>query len=333
MSQNEVIYDDISDDEVIYDGISDNEVNYDDLFGGKVDYDDISDDDVIYDDISDDEVNYDDISDNEVIYDDIYGDEVTDPLPSPEEFSYADDWYMSYDEASGDELSNGEIDAGASNNESHPGKSLSSVAQSIRYVHTSLNFVGLSLYTGEIIHYSNVIMSSMMSQITCVSAVCSIFCSDADQRKHQSSASLVFVRGIHRWPVDSLHKGPVNTRDTGDLRRHGAWYNVTVVVWGNWTHGVQTEATSPVASCPERRGFVQHLVWASNERNVKVPCQWTFLSRILPVAGGLPSQSVNNTDSVLWYIIIIAGEDYPEAPIDGKESPPENSTASSWVLG
>ena len=34
-------------------------------------------------------------------------------------------------------------------------------------------------------------------------------CSGADQRKHQSSASLAFVRGIHRWPVDSLHKGPV----------------------------------------------------------------------------------------------------------------------------
>ena len=30
----------------------------------------------------------------------------------------------------------------------------------------------------------------------------------ADQRKHQSSASLVFVREIHRWPVNSLHKWP-----------------------------------------------------------------------------------------------------------------------------
>ena len=37
----------------------------------------------------------------------------------------------------------------------------------------------------------------------------SIVCSGADQRKHQSSASLAFVRGIHRWPVNSPHKGPV----------------------------------------------------------------------------------------------------------------------------
>ena len=31
--------------------------------------------------------------------------------------------------------------------------------------------------------------------------------SNVDQRKHQSSASLAFVRGIHRWPVNSTHKG------------------------------------------------------------------------------------------------------------------------------
>ena len=45
------------------------------------------------------------------------------------------------------------------------------------------------------------------SQITGVSLVYSTICSDADQRKHQSSASLAFVRGIHRWPVVSLTKG------------------------------------------------------------------------------------------------------------------------------
>ena len=58
-------------------------------------------------------------------------------------------------------------------------------------------------------HYSEVIMSAMVSQITGVSMVCSNVCSGADQRKYQSSASLAFVKGIHRWPVNSLHKGPV----------------------------------------------------------------------------------------------------------------------------
>ena len=36
--------------------------------------------------------------------------------------------------------------------------------------------------------------------------VYSTVCSGTDQRKHQSSVSLAFVRGIHRWPVNSPHK-------------------------------------------------------------------------------------------------------------------------------
>ena len=58
-------------------------------------------------------------------------------------------------------------------------------------------------------HYGDVIMSTMASQITSLTIVCSTVYSGADQRKHQSSASLVFVCGIHRWPVNSPHKGPV----------------------------------------------------------------------------------------------------------------------------
>ena len=60
-----------------------------------------------------------------------------------------------------------------------------------------------------LIHYNDVIMSIVASQITGVSIVCSTVVSGADQRKHQSSTSLAFMWGIHRWPVNSLHKGPV----------------------------------------------------------------------------------------------------------------------------
>ena len=59
------------------------------------------------------------------------------------------------------------------------------------------------------LHYSDVIMSAMASPITGVTIVCSGGCSGADQRKHQSSASLVFVWVIHGWPVNSPHKWPV----------------------------------------------------------------------------------------------------------------------------
>ena len=55
-------------------------------------------------------------------------------------------------------------------------------------------------------------MSAMASLITGVSIVCSAVCLCADQRKYQSSASLAFERGIHRWPVDSPHKGPVTRK-------------------------------------------------------------------------------------------------------------------------
>ena len=59
------------------------------------------------------------------------------------------------------------------------------------------------------IHYGGVIMSRMASQITSLTIVCPNFYSGADQRKHHSSASLAFVRGIHRRSVNYPHKGPV----------------------------------------------------------------------------------------------------------------------------
>ena len=61
-------------------------------------------------------------------------------------------------------------------------------------------------------HYDDVIMGAIASQITSLTIVYSIVYSDADQRKHQSSVSLAFVRGIHRWPVNSPHKWPVTRK-------------------------------------------------------------------------------------------------------------------------
>ena len=55
-------------------------------------------------------------------------------------------------------------------------------------------------------------MGTIASQITNITIVYSTVYSSANQRKHQSSASLAFVRGIHRWPVNSPHKGPVTRK-------------------------------------------------------------------------------------------------------------------------
>ena len=72
-------------------------------------------------------------------------------------------------------------------------------------------------------HYRDVIMNAMAFRI-----VCSTLCSGADQRKHQSSASLAFARGIHWWPMDSHHKVPVTREmfppdDVIMLREVGKW--------------------------------------------------------------------------------------------------------------
>ena len=54
--------------------------------------------------------------------------------------------------------------------------------------------------------YCDAVMGAMASQITSLTTVYSTVHWGADQRKHQSTASLAVVRGIHRWPVNSLFK-------------------------------------------------------------------------------------------------------------------------------
>ena len=61
-------------------------------------------------------------------------------------------------------------------------------------------------------HWNDVIVSAMTSQIASLTIVYSTVYSGEDQRKHQSSASLAFVRGIRRWPVNSQRKWPVTRK-------------------------------------------------------------------------------------------------------------------------
>ena len=55
-------------------------------------------------------------------------------------------------------------------------------------------------------------MGAMVSQVTSIAIVYSTVYSDADQRKHQSSESMAFVRGIHRGPVIAPYKWPVTQK-------------------------------------------------------------------------------------------------------------------------
>ena len=62
------------------------------------------------------------------------------------------------------------------------------------------------------LHYDDVIMTMLASQITSLTVVYSIVYSGVNQRKHQSSASLAFVWEIHRGPVNFPHKWPVTRK-------------------------------------------------------------------------------------------------------------------------
>ena len=73
-------------------------------------------------------------------------------------------------------------------------------------------------------HYSYSIMSTMVSQITGVSIVYWTICSGPDQGNHQSYASLGFIKEIHRWSVNSPHKGPVTRKNVSIWwRHHDSW--------------------------------------------------------------------------------------------------------------
>ena len=94
-------------------------------------------------------------------------------------------------------------------------------------------------------HYGDVIMGAIASQITRFTIVYSTFYSDADQRKHQNSASLAFVWGIHQGPVNFPHKWPVTRKmfpfddvimqekclNVCDRHRHKYQAYVRLVMW------------------------------------------------------------------------------------------------------
>ena len=83
-------------------------------------------------------------------------------------------------------------------------------------------------------HYDDVIMTMLASQITSLMVVYSIVYSGVNQRKHQSSASLAFVREIHRGPVNFPHKWPVTRKmfpfdDVIMITLKGGIFMVTII--------------------------------------------------------------------------------------------------------
>ena len=90
------------------------------------------------------------------------------------------------------------------------------------YTINSYELDGTLSYAADAIHYNDVIMSMIASQITNLTIVYSTVYSGADQRKHQSSASLAFVQGIHRGP------GASNAKNVSIWWRHHDNFHTTM---------------------------------------------------------------------------------------------------------
>ena len=111
-------------------------------------------------------------------------------------------------------------------------------------------------------------MSAMVSQITGVTIVFSTVCSGADQRKRHS-ASLTFVRGIHRWPLNSPHKWPV----TRKMFPFDDVFMIVTIQWVmssgsyNWGHHPHPRTGLHGPRCPP------------SEKGIEAEEKWQSLSR------------------------------------------------------
>ena len=94
----------------------------------------------------------------------------------------------------------------------HNSPSRVSYGMSIVNIFEKTDRVIMTLLCTYTVHYDDVIMGAIASQIPSLTVVYSIVNWDADQRKRRGSASLAFVWGIHRGPVNSLHKWPVTRK-------------------------------------------------------------------------------------------------------------------------
>ena len=95
----------------------------------------------------------------------------------------------------------------------------------------------------------DVIIGAMASEITNLTVVCSTAYSDTDKRTQLSFTSLTFLRGIHRGPLNSPHKGPVTPenvsiwwRHHGHQGRHAMLVTRGLVSYGDISESVLAQA-------------------------------------------------------------------------------------------
>ena len=110
-----------------------------------------------------------------------------------------------------------------------------------RMVHCTpvFNITVLSIAAAEY-HYDDIIMGVIASQITSLTIVYSTVYSDADRRKHQSSAALAFVWGIHRDRWIPRTKGQLRGKCFHLMTSSWILFRMCSVWWPSNTYWQQT---------------------------------------------------------------------------------------------
>ena len=117
-----------------------------------------------------------------------------------------------------------------------------------------LNFIapasGFVVNSNGMNHYNEVIISTMASQITSLSTVYSTAYSRRSSQKHQSFASLAFVWGIHRGPVNSPHGWPVTRKmspfddvimgNLSSMHQYTPWFTVMLKIFKRHLFGAMS---------------------------------------------------------------------------------------------
>ena len=145
----------------------------------------------------------------------------------------------------------------------------------------------------------------MASQITGVSIVSSTVCSGADQRKHQSFASLTFVRGIYRWPMDSPHKGPVTRKISPRIKE---W---RVVGQGSLPNSFGVEFMLCIRTHFYGGTLVSHILVSTHLLHLyflfccRIVIQWSgpVFCLLLGVSSGCAQPVTGQVTSVTWPVI------------------------------
>ena len=142
----------------------------------------------------------------------------------------------------------------------------------------------------KIMHYDDVIMGAIGPQITSLTIVYSTVYSGADQSKHQSSASLAFVWGIHRGPVNSPHKWPVTRKmfPFDDV----IMVHSTAITMVKQQSGLHSRTTP---HSPDGRAM-RCLSWVLQRKMTAIYRERTVLVKVVVCFLAAPSHYLNNAD-------------------------------------